>query len=79
MACRHASALWFQPLRGLVRRSISYMVKGVRMSEVPPRVVNGIDIHTEGDHRHAIVMLHGWPDSFRLWDATVAALVPLYR
>ncbi len=49
------------------------------MLAAPRLSVEGIGIHVEGDHPHAVVMLHGWPDSFRLWDATVAALMPFYR
>lgn len=49
------------------------------MPAAPRLSVDGIGIHVEGDHPHAVVMLHGWPDSFRLWDATVAALMPRYR
>jgi cis-3-alkyl-4-acyloxetan-2-one decarboxylase len=41
--------------------------------------IQGVDIHREGDHPHTVVMLHGWPDSYRLWDATVQALRDRYR
>lgn len=41
--------------------------------------VDGVDIHVTGNHPHTVVMLHGWPDSFRLWDATVAVLGQNYR
>lgn len=40
--------------------------------------VDGVEIHFDGDHPHTVVMLHGWPDSFRLWDTTVAALKDRY-
>ena len=33
----------------------------------------------EGDGRDAIVMVHGWPDTHRLWDAQVEALKSSYR
>ena len=33
--------------------------------------VDGIDIHIDGVGPHSIVMIHGWPDTHRLWDATV--------
>lgn len=36
--------------------------------------VDGIDVHIEGEGAETIVMLHGWPDTYRLWDAQVAAL-----
>jgi len=41
--------------------------------------VRGIDIHVEGDGAESIVMVHGWPDTYRLWDATVEALKGRYR
>jgi cis-3-alkyl-4-acyloxetan-2-one decarboxylase len=34
---------------------------------------------TEGAGRKAIVMIHGWPDTHRLWDAQVEALKAHYR
>jgi pimeloyl-ACP methyl ester carboxylesterase len=33
----------------------------------------------EGDGAHSVVMIHGWPDTLRLWDGTVQALKPHYR
>ncbi|MEO7940142.1 MAG: alpha/beta fold hydrolase [Burkholderiaceae bacterium] len=36
--------------------------------------VAGIDIRFDGDSPHTVVMVHGWPDSYRLWEATVDAL-----
>jgi pimeloyl-ACP methyl ester carboxylesterase len=30
--------------------------------------VNDIDVYIEGDGSETIVMIHGWPDTFRLWD-----------
>jgi pimeloyl-ACP methyl ester carboxylesterase len=48
------------------------------VSAVPRISVNGIDIHFEGDHPHTVVMLHGWPDTYRLWDTTVAQLKNRY-
>jgi pimeloyl-ACP methyl ester carboxylesterase len=41
--------------------------------------VRGIDIHVEGEGVESIVMVHGWPDTYRLWDATVEALKGRYR
>jgi pimeloyl-ACP methyl ester carboxylesterase len=34
---------------------------------------------TEGAGQKAIVMIHGWPDTHRLWDAQVEALKDRYR
>ncbi|MES2263243.1 MAG: alpha/beta hydrolase [Pseudomonadota bacterium] len=41
--------------------------------------VDGIDMHIEGEGAETIVMVHGWPDTYRLWDDQVAALRTRYR
>lgn len=41
--------------------------------------VDGIEVHVEGDGAEAIVMVHGWPDTWRLWDAQVELLKSRYR
>ncbi|MGY4830324.1 alpha/beta fold hydrolase [Sphaerotilaceae bacterium SBD11-9] len=41
--------------------------------------VDGVDLHLEGDGPQTVVMIHGWPDTWRLWDAQVAALAPTHR
>jgi pimeloyl-ACP methyl ester carboxylesterase len=41
--------------------------------------VAGIDVHVDGDGADAIVMVHGWPDTYRLWDAQVDFLKEKYR
>jgi pimeloyl-ACP methyl ester carboxylesterase len=41
--------------------------------------VNGIDVLIEGSGEKTLVFLHGWPDSERLWDATVAGLKDQFR
>ena len=41
--------------------------------------VDGIDIHVDGAGAQTLVMLHGWPDSYRLWDSTVAGLQGDFR
>jgi len=48
------------------------------MSFVPRVTVQGVEVHVEGDHPRTVVMLHGWPDSYRLWDKTVDALKDRY-
>ena len=30
--------------------------------------IDGVEVLTEGDGAKAIVMIHGWPDTHRLWD-----------
>ena len=41
--------------------------------------IDGVDIHIEGAGPETIVMVHGWPDTLRLWDGQVAALKERYR
>jgi pimeloyl-ACP methyl ester carboxylesterase len=41
--------------------------------------VDGVEVHVEGGGATSIVMLHGWPDTFRLWDDLVRRLAPDYR
>lgn len=43
------------------------------------QVVDGIEIHVEGEGDQTVVMVHGWPDTYRLWDAQVASLKSRYR
>jgi pimeloyl-ACP methyl ester carboxylesterase len=45
----------------------------------PPLRVNGVDVLVEGEGSTTVVMLHGWPDTCRLWDAQVAALKTGFR
>ena len=41
--------------------------------------VHGTEVWVEGTGPHTIVMVHGWPDTHRLWDGMVTALAPHYR
>jgi pimeloyl-ACP methyl ester carboxylesterase len=41
--------------------------------------IDGVEILVEGDGPETIVMVHGWPDTHRLWDGQVAALKDRYR
>ena len=47
------------------------------------RSIAGVEVHEEGQEGglgdQVIVMIHGWPDTYRLWDAQVEALKPQYR
>lgn len=45
----------------------------------PELVVDDVPVHVDGDSGPALVMLHGWPDTYRLWDGCVAALRPHRR
>jgi cis-3-alkyl-4-acyloxetan-2-one decarboxylase len=42
-------------------------------------LLDGIEVIEDGQGDAAIVMIHGWPDTHRLWDAAVAALSPHWR
>ena len=48
------------------------------MAAVARITVKGVEIHFEGDHARTVVMLHGWPDTCRLWDDTVQVLKDRY-
>lgn len=41
--------------------------------------VEDVDVHIDGNDAETILMIHGWPDTYRLWDAQVAALKGRYR
>ena len=41
--------------------------------------VDGVEVVVDGDGPEAIVMVHGWPDTLRLWDPQVEALRPRFR
>lgn len=41
--------------------------------------VQGVDVVIDGEGPDTVVMLHGWPDTHRLWDRTVEALEPQFR
>lgn len=41
--------------------------------------IEGVDVFVDGEGPHNIVMIHGWPDTHRLWDTTVQALQGPYR
>jgi pimeloyl-ACP methyl ester carboxylesterase len=41
--------------------------------------VDGVEVVVEGEGPHTVMMIHGWPDSYRLWDGVVATLKGQYR
>jgi len=41
--------------------------------------IDGVDVYVEGSGLDAIVMVHGWPDTYRLWDEQVEHLKANYR
>ena len=41
--------------------------------------IDGIEVIVEGQGTKSILMIHGWPDTHRLWDGQVAALSERYR
>lgn len=42
-------------------------------------IVDGVEVFIEGEGPQTVVMIHGWPDTYRLWDAQVAWLKGRYR
>lgn len=38
-----------------------------------------VDVHIEGDGAETIFMVHGWPDTYRLWDAQAQFFKGRYR
>lgn len=45
----------------------------------PTFQIEGVDVFVEGQGEEALVMIHGWPDTHRLWDAQVAHLQASHR
>ena len=45
----------------------------------PAFVVQGTEVFVQGQGEQTIVMLHGWPDTHRVWDRTVQVLQGQYR
>jgi cis-3-alkyl-4-acyloxetan-2-one decarboxylase len=41
--------------------------------------VDGVTVFVEGSGAETLLMIHGWPDTYRLWDSTVAALAADFR
>ncbi len=41
--------------------------------------IAGVDVHIEGAGAETLVMIHGWPDTHRVWDSTVAHFKTRYR
>ena len=41
--------------------------------------IQGVDVFIEGEGSDALVMIHGWPDTHRLWDSSVQAIKPFFR
>ncbi|MCU0943325.1 MAG: alpha/beta fold hydrolase [Hydrogenophaga sp.] len=45
----------------------------------PELVIDDVDVFIDGRGEQTLVMLHGWPDTPELWDATVASLADRFR
>jgi len=45
----------------------------------PAHRIDGVDVYVDGDGPRTVVMIHGWPDTYRLWDAATQALGAAYR
>lgn len=41
--------------------------------------IDGVEVRVEGKGGDAVVLVHGWPDTLRLWDGTVQALQSNWR
>jgi cis-3-alkyl-4-acyloxetan-2-one decarboxylase len=41
--------------------------------------IQGVDVHIDGEGAETILMIHGWPDTYRLWDEPVSYLKTGYR
>ena len=41
--------------------------------------IDGVDVHIDGSGVGTLVMVHGWPDTYRLWDEQVAFLQARHR
>jgi pimeloyl-ACP methyl ester carboxylesterase len=41
--------------------------------------IDDIEVQVDGRGDQAVLMIHGWPDTLRLWDAQVEALSPRFR
>jgi len=46
---------------------------------MPNLLIDGVDVHVAGEGGQSIVMIHGWPDTYRLWDAQAAFFRDRYR
>jgi pimeloyl-ACP methyl ester carboxylesterase len=49
------------------------------MNASPSLVVDGIPVWVEGSGPETLLMIHGWPDTHRLWDRQVEGLSADYR
>jgi pimeloyl-ACP methyl ester carboxylesterase len=41
--------------------------------------IQGVDVFIEGEGSDVLVMIHGWPDTHRLWDNSVQAMKSFSR
>jgi pimeloyl-ACP methyl ester carboxylesterase len=46
---------------------------------MPTKSFHEVEVHIEGDGPETILMVHGWPDTYRLWDVQVQLLKSRYR
>lgn len=49
------------------------------MSAATVQLIAGVEVHIEGSGADTILLLHGWPDTHRLWDAQVEHLRSHWR
>ena len=41
--------------------------------------IDGIPVYIEGDGIETVLMIHGWPDTYHLWDGQIEAMSQQYR
>jgi pimeloyl-ACP methyl ester carboxylesterase len=48
-------------------------------NQTTPLLIDGVEVHIEGAGPETLVMIHGWPDTWRVWDAQVAHFKTSHR
>ena len=48
-------------------------------ASAPAHRIDGVAVYVDGNGPRTVVMIHGWPDTYRLWDRTTGALAPAFR
>jgi pimeloyl-ACP methyl ester carboxylesterase len=64
--------------RSYIRQTEIQKISGKSRMSVQLQI-EGIDVFVEGQGDETIVMIHGWPDTYRLWDEQAACFKTKYR
>ncbi len=67
------------PSSGAAAPSVSTTPVASALPAATLQTISGVDVLIEGTGPHTVLMVHGWPDSLRLWDSTASALQSQYR